>query len=117
MIEVDPGLFPIIHNQSSIINSLEKTDAGRTQERATRQESGRPVQAGALVQRRLVELLQGSRPLIEDSENMTAMEIVLQEILQDKITVDMTPGERKAQPIIERRDDDDDDEPRGRSRL
>jgi len=71
----------------------------------------------ALVQRRLVELLQGSRPLIEDSENMTAMEIVLQEILQDKITVDMTPGERKAQPIIERRDDDDDDEPRGRSRL
>ena len=73
----------------------------------------------ALVQRRLVELLQGSRPLIEDAENMTPMEIVLQEILQDKITLDtsVVPRERRAEPIIERRDDDDDDEPRGRGRL
>ena len=68
----------------------------------------------ALVQRRMTELLQGSRPLIENAENMTMMEIVLQEILRDKITIDTATYERKAQPIIERRDEDDDDEPRGR---
>lgn len=42
----------------------------------------------ALVQRRLGELMQGARPLIEDIEGKTTMEIVIQEILQDKITVD-----------------------------
>ena len=68
----------------------------------------------ALVQRRMTELLQGSRPLIEDAENMTMMEIVLQEILQDKITIDTAVYERRVETIIERRDEDDDDEPRGR---
>jgi DNA-directed RNA polymerase subunit omega len=42
----------------------------------------------ALVQRRLGELLQGSRPLIEDTEGKSMLEIVVQEILQDKITID-----------------------------
>lgn len=42
----------------------------------------------ALVQRRLGELLQGARPLIEDAEGKTMLEIVVQEILQDKIAVD-----------------------------
>ena len=42
----------------------------------------------ALVQRRLGELLQGARPLIEDARSKTMLEIVVQEILQDKITVD-----------------------------
>ena len=42
----------------------------------------------ALVQKRLSELLQGSRPLIEDSEGKTMLEIVVQEILQDKIAID-----------------------------
>jgi DNA-directed RNA polymerase subunit omega len=42
----------------------------------------------ALVQKRLAELLQGGRPLIKDTENKTMLEIVVQEILQDKITVD-----------------------------
>lgn len=42
----------------------------------------------ALVQKRLDELLQGSRPLIEDTEGKTMLEIVVQEILQDKITID-----------------------------
>jgi DNA-directed RNA polymerase subunit omega len=50
----------------------------------------------ALVQKRLEELLQGSRPLIENTANMTAMEIVLQEILQDKITMEGAPPESKA---------------------
>ena len=42
----------------------------------------------ALIQKRLEELVQGSRPLIEDSEGKTHLEIVVLEILQDKITID-----------------------------
>ena len=42
----------------------------------------------ALVQKRLGEILQGARPLIEDTEDKTMLEIVIQEILQDKIGVD-----------------------------
>ena len=45
----------------------------------------------ALVQKRLAELLQGSRPLIENASGMTMMEIVIQEILQDKITMEGAP--------------------------
>lgn len=43
----------------------------------------------ALIQKRLDELVQGARPLIEDAEGKTMMEIVIQEILQDKITIDI----------------------------
>jgi DNA-directed RNA polymerase subunit omega len=42
----------------------------------------------ALVQKRMAELLQGSRPLIEDTSGLTLLEIVAQEILQDKITIE-----------------------------
>lgn len=42
----------------------------------------------ALIQKRLGELLQGSRPLIKDTAGKSMLEIVVQEILQDKITVD-----------------------------
>jgi DNA-directed RNA polymerase subunit omega len=42
----------------------------------------------ALIQKRLDEMMQGGRPLIEDAEGMTHLEIVIQEILQDKITID-----------------------------
>lgn len=42
----------------------------------------------ALIQRRLEELMQGSRPLIEDALGKTQIEIVVQEILEDKITID-----------------------------
>jgi len=42
----------------------------------------------ALIQKRLGELMQGARPLIEDVEGKTQLEIVVQEILQDKIAID-----------------------------
>ncbi|MHC4186635.1 MAG: DNA-directed RNA polymerase subunit omega [Planctomycetota bacterium] len=42
----------------------------------------------ALVQKRLREIVEGSRPLIDDTEGMSQLEIVIQEILQDKIAVD-----------------------------
>ncbi|MDD5326583.1 MAG: DNA-directed RNA polymerase subunit omega [Phycisphaerae bacterium] len=44
----------------------------------------------ALIQKRLEELLEGGRPLIEDAKGKTQLEIVVQEILQDKIAID--PG-------------------------
>ena len=42
----------------------------------------------ALIQRRLVELVQGQRPLVERRPGMTNMEIAIQEILEEKITID-----------------------------
>lgn len=42
----------------------------------------------ALIQKRLSELMQGARPLIEDAKGKTQLEIVIHEILQDKITID-----------------------------
>ncbi|MFA5553805.1 MAG: DNA-directed RNA polymerase subunit omega [Phycisphaerae bacterium] len=47
----------------------------------------------ALVQRRLEELISGSRPLIDNTEGLTQMEIVVKEIMQDKITIDDQTGE------------------------
>ena len=42
----------------------------------------------ALIQRRWEELLQGSRPLVERPTSMTDLDVVVQEILQDKIGID-----------------------------
>ena len=53
----------------------------------------------ALVQKRLGELLQGARPLIKDTENKTMLEIVVQEILQDKISVDDGSTTQSAEDI------------------
>jgi len=50
----------------------------------------------ALVQKRMQELLQGSRPLIEDTEGKTMIQIVIQEILQDKIHLEGAPERKDA---------------------
>lgn len=47
----------------------------------------------ALIQKRLDELVQGARPLIEDAEAKTMLEIVIHEILQDKITIEVPASE------------------------
>ena len=47
----------------------------------------------ALIQKRLSELMHGSRPLIDDIEGRTQLEIVIQEILQDKIAIDYDASE------------------------
>ncbi len=41
----------------------------------------------ALIQKRMLELLDGARPLV-DPEGLTDLEVVVQEILQDKIAID-----------------------------
>ena len=42
----------------------------------------------SLIQKRLQELVQGSRPLIEDTKGKTLLEIVAQEIKEDKIAIE-----------------------------
>jgi DNA-directed RNA polymerase subunit omega len=42
----------------------------------------------ALVQKRLVELMQGAKPLVERKKGMTDIEVAIQEILEDKIAID-----------------------------
>lgn len=41
----------------------------------------------ALIQKRMLELMDGARPLV-DRGNLTDLEVVVQEILQDKIAID-----------------------------
>ena len=41
----------------------------------------------ALIQKRLLELMNNARPLV-DNDGLTEMETVVQEILQDKIAID-----------------------------
>jgi len=54
----------------------------------------------ALIQKRMVELTQGSRPLIEDIEGKSLMEIVVEEIKQDKIEIDTSKPEPEKPPTI-----------------
>ena len=42
----------------------------------------------ALIQRRIKELVHGSRPLIEREPGMTDIEVVVREIREDKISID-----------------------------
>jgi len=42
----------------------------------------------ALIQKRMLEIMQGSRPLIEETEGLTSMEIAVREIVEDKIAID-----------------------------
>lgn len=46
----------------------------------------------ALIQRRLVQLMEGGRPLVE-RQGRSDLEVVIDEILQDKITIEYVPSE------------------------
>jgi DNA-directed RNA polymerase subunit omega len=56
---------------------------------------GGRFKACALIQRRLVELLDGARPLVE-REGRSDLELVIEEILQDKITLTYVEEEAEA---------------------
>ncbi|MCC6228838.1 MAG: DNA-directed RNA polymerase subunit omega [Phycisphaerales bacterium] len=45
----------------------------------------------ALIQRRLIQLMEGQRPLV-DRAGRTDLEVVIDEILHDKITLDFDPS-------------------------
>ena len=59
----------------------------------------------ALIQRRWVELLEGARPLVERKAGMTDIEVVIQEILDDKITIDYDNSDTPRPEEIIRRPD------------
>ena len=42
----------------------------------------------ALLQKRVLELMNGARPLVERHDGMTDLETAIQEVLQDKIAID-----------------------------
>jgi len=42
----------------------------------------------ALIQKRMLELMEGARPLVERADNMTDLEVAIQEVLQNKIAID-----------------------------
>jgi DNA-directed RNA polymerase subunit omega len=46
----------------------------------------------ALIQKRMLELMQGGRPLIENIEGRTTMQIAIEEIRQGKIGIDYEVG-------------------------
>jgi len=50
----------------------------------------------ALIQKRRLELMEGARPLVDRKPGMTDMEVVIEEILQDKITLDLDDAEAVA---------------------
>ena len=50
----------------------------------------------AMIQKRMRELIQGSRPLISETKGKTMMEIVVQEIKEDKIVVDQGSGNKES---------------------
>jgi DNA-directed RNA polymerase subunit omega len=68
------------------VRSLKMIDELKSEELVNK--AGGKFRLTALIQKRLAELLQGGRPLIKDTEGKTMLEIVIQEILQDKITID-----------------------------
>ena len=49
----------------------------------------------ALIQRRLGEIIDGARPLVERN-GMSDLEVVIQEIMDDKITIDDGTGDGNA---------------------
>ena len=48
----------------------------------------------ALVQRRLIQLMEGARPLV-DRNGRSDLEVAIEEIMQDKITLEFDPSTLK----------------------
>lgn len=42
----------------------------------------------ALIQKRMLQLMDGARPLVERKNGQTDLEVVIEEILQDKVSID-----------------------------
>ncbi len=60
---------------------------------------GGKFKLSALIQKRMVELMEGARPLIDDTDGKTMMEIVVEEIKFDKITID-TDTDKAEEPAF-----------------
>ena len=53
----------------------------------------------ALIHRRLVQLLDGARPLVERN-GRSDLEVVIEEIFQEKITIEPAPEESATAPAL-----------------
>ena len=51
------------------------------------QKAGGRFKLTVLIQKRWLEIMQGSRPMVDPADK-TPMEIVIEEILQDKVSID-----------------------------
>lgn len=51
----------------------------------------------SLVQRRLIQLMEGARPLV-DRNGRSDLEVAIEEILQEKIALDFDPSTLKVDP-------------------
>jgi DNA-directed RNA polymerase subunit omega len=58
---------------------------------------GGKFKLSSLIQKRMLELMEGARPLIEDTEGKTMMEIVVEEVKYDKIAIDTDTGKSEKQ--------------------
>jgi DNA-directed RNA polymerase subunit omega len=70
---------------------------GELKNRQIFEKVGGAFKVSALIQKRIAELMEGSRPLIENTEGKTMIEIVVEEIMQDKITPDYSPDSQKVE--------------------
>ena len=50
--------------------------------------TGGRFKLAALVQKRVAELMEGGRPLIEDIDGLSMIEIAIKEVMQDKIAIE-----------------------------
>lgn len=56
---------------------------------------GGKFKLSSLIQKRMLELMEGARPLIDDTEGKTMMEIVVEEVKSDKIQIDTDTDKAK----------------------
>ena len=56
------------------------------------EKAGGKFKLAVLIQKRVRELMNGSRALVENSQGMTHMEVAIAEILQDKIKLEVNTG-------------------------
>ena len=70
---------PIPHNPHSMIEALKSDEIVK--------KVGGRFKLTALIQKRMLELMDGARPLVV-RDHLTDLETVIQEILQDKIAID-----------------------------
>jgi len=64
------------------------------------QKAGGRFKFSSMIQKRMLELMEGSRPLISDTEGKTMMEIAVQEIKEGKIVIDESPKPEKKLDLL-----------------
>ena len=80
--------------RSSLLNEVNSAMIEALKSDEIVQKVGGRFRLTALIQRRLGEIIDGARPLV-DRNGMSDLEVVIQEIMQDKITIVDESGEEE----------------------